>query len=378
MRALIKFLVLASVVGGAITYVKLKPRVAQAHLVDQAAMVFEVMGTGTLEARVKTIISPRIQERLDEVLVDQGDNVKAGQLLARLNDVDIRAQIEVSTATLAAAQASVERVASEIVRTEAIESTARLNYQRVTELLGKQMIAQESMDKALEQLRIAEADVKRSHAALAEARAGVTTAEKSLAYQQQRLDYTHVTSPYDGLVARRDRDPGGVVVPGGTLMLVIATNELWVSAWFNETHAGKLREGQPARVVFRSDAHEYVGSVARLGRETDRETREFLVDVKVEQLPPNWTLGQRAEVFVETGRAATAVRLPAKFLIWQGRSAGVFVESAGVARWTPVEIGHANRDYIEVVAGVSAGQTVLLPGDGKPKPLVDGQLVKYK
>ena len=159
------------------------------------------------------------------------------------------------------------------------------------------------MDKAVETLQVAAADVKRSQAAIAEAESQVVTAEKNLAYQKERLTYTQILSPYDGLVVRRDRDPGGVVVPGGSLLQLISTNEIWVSAWVDETAMTDLVTGQPARVVFRSEpGMNYPGEVARLGRETDRETREFLVDVRVKELPKNWTVGQRAEVFIETGR----------------------------------------------------------------------------
>ena len=81
-------------------------------------------------------------------------------------------------------------------------------------------------------------------------------------------------SPYDGLVTRRDRDPGGIVVPGASILQLVATNEIWVSAWVDETAMTGLKVDQPARVVFRSEpAKNYAGEVARLGRETDRETR---------------------------------------------------------------------------------------------------------
>ncbi len=60
---------------------------------------------------------------------------------------------------------------------------------------------------------VAQADLNRAHAATAEAESQVLTAEKNLAYQKERLDYTRIVSPYDGLIVRRDRDPGGVVVP---------------------------------------------------------------------------------------------------------------------------------------------------------------------
>lgn len=82
---------------------------------------------------------------------------------------------------------------------------------------------------------------------------------------------------------------------------MISLDELWVSAWVDETAIARVAPGQPARVVFRSEeGRSYPGVVARLGRETDRETREFLVDVRVTELPKNWTIGQRAEVFIQT------------------------------------------------------------------------------
>lgn len=365
-----------AVIAVAALYLKLKPRSVEVYTVDRGELVVEVMGTGTLEARVKTAVSPRIQERLDAVLVDQGDPVHVGQLVARLDDTDIRAQIDVATASLAAARAGVERIGSEAARAAAVVTTAQLNYRRAAELLARQMISQENMDKSIESLRTAEADVQRVQAAIAEAQAQVVTAEKTLAYHRQRLEYTQITSPYDGLVVRRDRDPGGVVVPGGSLLLVIATNELWVSAWVNETAAAALRTGQTARVVFRSDVRDAAGSVVRLGRETDRETREFVVDVRVEELPPNWTVGQRAEVYIETGREADAVRVPPGFVAWRGRAPGVFVEEGGEARWRAVGLGRPGRRHIKVTQGLEPGERVVRPADGTPKPLKDGQRVR--
>jgi RND family efflux transporter MFP subunit len=379
MKRIIKGIVLVALIASLLAWVKLaRVPVAQAEARTDP-LVVEVMGTGTLEARVKTTISPRIQEHLDEVLVDQGDAVQEGQLLARLNDSDIRAQIEIATAALSAAQAGVTRIKSAETRAVAIEKNARLNHQRIAALVSKQMVSQEAMDNASEQLQTAEADVNQARAAIAETESQVVTARKTLLYQQQRLSYTRVISPYDGLVVRRDRDPGGVVVPGGSLMLLVVTNELWVSAWVNETASSGLSVGQPARVVFRSDETNTVaGEVARLGRETDRETREFLVDVRVRALPPNWTVGQRAEVFIETGRAESALAVPQKFIQWRSGKPGVFVNEAGVARWRGVTLGLHGREKAEIAKGLTAGEQVVCPATAKQSALTDGQRIKVQ
>jgi RND family efflux transporter MFP subunit len=379
MKAAIKgFLVLVLFVAG-FAWLKFKPVDVEVVEAQTGPLVAEVMGTGTLEARVKTTISPRIQEHLDEVLVDQGDAVKAGQLLAKLNDSDILAQIEVATAALAAAEAGVARVKSTEARALAVERNARLNEKRISELASKQMVSLEKLDDAIEQLQTAEAEVNQVRAAIAEALRQVVTAQKTLLYQQQRLSYTRVVSPYDGLVVRRDRDPGGVVVPGGSLLLLIATNELWVSAWVNETAATGVRVGQPARVIFRSAlTNQFIGEVARLDRETDRETREFRVDVRVRTLPQNWTVGQRAEVFIETERAESALLLPQRAVEWREGQPAVFVKAGGVARRREVTISRQGREQVEIVKGLTAGEQVVHPALAKQSPLKDGQRIRVK
>jgi HlyD family secretion protein len=88
---------------------------------------------------------------------------------------------------------------------------------------------------------------------IVEAQSQVFTAEKNLLYRGEQMAFTDVRSPYDGLVTRRDRDPGGIVVPGSSILQLVATNEIWISAWVDETAMTDLKVDQPARVVFRSE-----------------------------------------------------------------------------------------------------------------------------
>ena len=118
---------------------------------------------------MKTTISPRIQERLAEVLVDQNDVVKTGQLLARLDDGELRTQVEVAEAVRVAARASLERVKTDEARALAVARQTRVDYQRIADLLTNRISSEADFDKAVEQVKVAEADVKRSQAAIAEA-----------------------------------------------------------------------------------------------------------------------------------------------------------------------------------------------------------------
>jgi len=354
---------------------KLAPELVSAHTLAQGPVVAEVMGTGTLEARIKTTVGARIQERLIQVLADQGDQVKAGQLLARLDDAESRQQVAVANATFEAARRTAERVGADLARSEAVLALARIDYQRKKELLTTKSASQADVDKAAEGLHIAEADLKRSHAAIAEAESQVVMAEKSLLYRKEQVAFTEIRAPYDGLVIRRDRDPGEVLVPGASLMQMVSLDELWVSAWIDETAIPSLAPGQPARILFRSEPNQpYPGTVARLGKEADRETREFLVDVRVEQWPANWTIGQRAEVFIETGRAPDALVLPQGFLVWQAGQPGAWVAAGGRAQWRDLSLGLRGAQDVAVVQGLAAGEQVIRPRPGRPA-LTQGQRI---
>ena len=375
MRKYGKWLLLLVVVVVVGYRLKFRPTPVTAHTVATGEVRGEVMGTGTLEARIKTTISPRIQERLAEVLVDQGDAVKSGQLLARLDDAETKQQVAIAEATLAAARATVDRVKSDEARARAVLQQAQLDHRRSTELLAGKIASQADFDKAAEVLHVAEADLKRAQAAIVEAESQGFTAEKTLLYQKEHLAFTEMRSPYDGLVTRRDRDPGGIVVPGASILQLVATNEIWVSAWVDETAMTGLKAGQPARIVFRSEpGKSCAGEVARLGREADRETREFVVDVRVKELPANWTIGQRAEVFIETGRQSGVVAIPQAYLLWRDGKPGVFVNDHGKARWRDVTLGLRGRDTVEVPQGLSAGDSVCKPREQKQQ-LTDGHRI---
>jgi len=379
LRSLFKFALIIGLLAALVIKVKFSSVPVIDHTVGKTPVVAEVTGTGTLEARISTTISPRIAEQLVEVLVDQGDWVRTGQLLARLDDGELRQQVAMAQAALAAAQATAARVQTDEARADAVEEQARQDHQRVSDLLASGVSSQADLDKAVERLRIAESNLKSARAATLEATHQVVTAEKTLLYQQERLAYTRVRSPYDGLIVRRDRDPGDVVIPGSSLLQLISTNEIWISAWVDETAMSQLSTGQTARVIFRSDpSATYEGVVARLGRQTDRETREFLVDVQVAELPGNWTVGQRGEVYIETARKSSALVIPSDFLAWRGGKPGVFVDRSGKARWVGVSLGIRGQAVVEVLQGLNEGEQVVKLRPGGRGMLVEGQRIKTR
>ena len=200
-------------------------------------------------------------------------------------------------------------------------------------------------------------------------------AQRRLDFEKTKLQDSQIKAPFDGLIVSRDRDPGDVVVPGSSVLMLISTQQLWINAWVDETEMSALNPGQKARVIFRSEAESPLsGKLVRLGKETDRETREFIVDVEVLELPNNWAVGQRAEVYIETQQKSNVILIPGRFVSSSDGETGVFVNDNGIVAWQPVELGLHGREFVEVVSGIETGQVVISTSN-PGQPLRSGQRI---
>jgi HlyD family secretion protein len=368
---------LAAAVAGFVVYrLHFAPVPVAGSMAATGAIASDVLGTGTLEARVQATISPKISGLITRVLADQGDGATNGQILVELDDGELRAQVEIARADLAAVRAGVDRAAADITAAEADAVQVRASFTRNAQLALQKVISDEELDKATQQRDVAEAQLRRAQLARTEIERQVVKAEESLRYFEERLANSRITSPFNGLVVRRSREPGDIVVPGSEILKIIAPGEMWVSAWVDETAMSALATGQPARVVFRSEPDKsYRGTVTRIAPLVDRETREFLADVTVGGLPATWAVGQRAEVYIRTGQKNEALLVPLQALVWKKGQPGLFVDQDGHARFRTVNLGLRGADSMEVVTGLSAGERVIWPRDPKGAGLVEGRSV---
>ena len=373
-----KVVALALVTGAVVYFLRFRPVAVDAFEVKTATVEAEVLGTGTLEPRTKATISSKIAGRLAALPVDQNDNVSESQLLATLDDGELRQQVEMATATLEATKAALTRGQADVARAEAVLGQAKLDQERTRQLFDRKVATAEELEKSRERLDIAVAESDRGKAARTEIGYQVTAAQQTLKYHQARLADTRLLSPFgNGLVLARYREVGDVVVPGTSIMDLACLKEMWVSAWVDESAIASLAVGQPTQVVFRSEPGKaYPGQVTRLARQTDRETLEFLVDVQMRELPGNWSVGQRAEVHIQTARKEGTLAIPQRMIVWSGGKPCVFVREGGRARLREVGLGLRGRDSVEIVSGLRLGQVVVRAQGGAGSQLRDGAFVK--
>jgi HlyD family secretion protein len=371
-----KLAVAAAVVAFFVYRARFAPLPVETFPVAMGPIVSEVMGTGTLEARVQATISAKISGRIAQVLADQGDRVAEDQLLATLDDGDLRQQVEMAKADVAATEAGVERATADIASAGAVAVEARVSFARAAQLHKEMVINDQDLDKATRQRDVAEAELRRAELAKVETERQVQKAEETLRYYQARLADTTIRSPFDGLVISRSSEPGDIVVPGSAILQVISTDQMWVSAWVDESAVSSVKVGQRARVLFRSEPDKsYSGTVSRIAPLADRETREFLVDVTVKELPETWAVGQRAEVHLQTASKEQAPLVPQAAIIWRGGKPGVFVNNAGHARWRSLQLGLRGEEVVEVLKGLVPGEVVIWRNDPKDAALTEGRAV---
>jgi HlyD family secretion protein len=291
-----------------------------------------------------------------------------------LDDEDLRQQVEMAKAELSVARAGVEKAASGIRSTEATEKEAKASYTRISQLAPSGAVSVDALEKAQQQMEVAQAELNRAQSAKVEAEKIVIKADASLQFAQAQLAYTVVRASFDGLIVKRNRDPGDIVVPGSMVLDMISLDELWISAWVDETLLSQLEVGQAAKIVFRSDPKaELPGKVVRIAPQADQETREVLVDVGIDRLPDSWAIGQRAEVYIETARKENVLLIPQRVVVWRQQQPGVFVIENGKTDWHKIVLGIQGKEKVEVTEGLQTSHNVLIPGTKLP---TDGRAVK--
>jgi RND family efflux transporter MFP subunit len=279
--------------------------------------------------------------RVAEVAVDEGDHVRQGQLLVRMEDAVPAAQLARADAGLAEAEAAL--------------SIARADLSRAVELARSQNTPRQVLEQRQSAARQAEARLASARAARDESRA--------------RLDQTRILAPYDGIVLRRSVLPGAVTAVGQEMLRLLRDSRLELDARVPELDLGTVSPGQP--VIVRHGAREIAATVRALAPEVAADSRLGIVHVA---LPPDSGLRPgmfaRAEIRAE---AASALMVPQEALVFRDGGAGAFVLEGQRVRLRRLTTGMRQDGMVEVLEGLATGEQVVRSGAGF---LADGDHVR--
>ena len=338
--------------------------------VEQAPLIASTFGIGTVEARRSYALGPTVASRVARVLVDQGDVVKAGQLIAELDPVDL--EDRVASGNLAAERASSTIRAAEAQLAEA-QSRAQLaiaSARRSAELRAQGFVSQEATDAKGHEANAAKAAVDAAAAQLAAARRDRERALADVAGVGKLRAQARLVSPVDGVVSARLVEPGTTIVAGQAVLQVIDPATLWIKARIDQGQAGGVRVGQPAEIVLRSDSKRtYRGEVQRVDWVSDAVTEERIVNVGFAARPEGISVGELVEVTIGTAELANVPSLPAAALKRLDRQDGVWQVADGRVAFRPVKVGITTLDgRSQIVDGLNVGDEVVVYSERVLKP----------
>ena len=323
-----------------------------------------VFGTGTLEAKNRVSISPRSTGQIVKLYADQGDEIKKGEVLVELFSDDIVQQLKIAQAELAVAQETVKRIETEIVSAKATLDLAESSHSRAEALFRKDFKPKAEYEKALEARDVARAAYNQVAARKHEAELTVVRQNAQIEYWKVKLSETKLVAPFDGYVVRRNRELGAVVNPGVSIMDVVDRSEIWASVWVDEARFADISPGQRAEIELRAlKGRKFGGVVRRLARETDRETREHLVDIALECLPETWSLGERLEAMIAVGAEEKRFAVPSALVRWKEGNPFLLVLRGGRICRQSVKLGVRTPAKTEILAGLEKDDFVVRGND---------------
>jgi RND family efflux transporter MFP subunit len=321
---------------------------------SQGAGPLEITLPANTQAYIDTPIYARTSGYLRHWYADIGTHVHQGQVLADIETPELDQQVDQAKSDLATAQANLQ--------------IAQITAERWKKLLAKNAVSRQEADQAT-------SDLSARQSALASAQA-------NLRRLQQLQSYEKVYAPFDGVITARNVDIGSLIqagdsnAPRAELFHMASTDKLRLYVAVPEVYANTIHNGD--RVSITSDAtpdEKFAGIVVRNSNSIDLATRTLNVEVDVQNHDHKLLPGQYAFVHFPIAPSSNSMTLPSNVLLFRSEGLRVGVVRNGRVALVPVEIGHDYGAKVEIIAGLSPQDKVILnPSDS----LAQGELVRVE
>jgi multidrug efflux pump subunit AcrA (membrane-fusion protein) len=300
-------------------------------------------------------------------LVDIGDRVRAGQLVAEIEAPELDQQVRQAQASVQQAESALDQALANLEQGRADMEYARVTAQRWGSLVQRGVVSRQENDRYQAQYRSQSASVRALEKAVAAQRSNVAAAEANLARLREMQGFRLVKAPFEGVITQRNVDVGALVNAGSTLLFRIAqTGMLRTYVNVPQVNAGFIRTGQPARLRISSlPGRAFPGTVARTANALDPSSRTMLVEVHVPNTQGALLPGMYAQVDLSSPRSNPAVLIPSDALIVRADGTTVaVVRPDHTIHIQKIQVGRDYGDRLEVIGGIEEGTPIVRnPGD---------------
>jgi len=311
---------------------------ADMQTVQQAPLSVRAELPGMVASEDQVQVTSRLMGYIREIKVEEGQVVKAGQLLFVIDPTDIQGQMSQARAGLAQAEAAL--------------TDAKIDHERFGTLYQEEAIPKLQWDKIRLQKRVAEQQV-------AAARAGLNQANS-------QMRYASVVAPINGVVTQKMANAGDLATPGRPVLVIEGLKKLQVRTQVSSSVFDQIKVGEKVTIVTDGDAAQAPaeGTIAQVVPVADPVSHTHLVKI---DLPAG--SGLSSGNFVRVGFAVGSrqgIRVPAAALAERAGITGVFVVDAqGFARYRMVRTGVADQGTVEIQSGLNAGEKIIVSNVGQ-------------
>ena len=327
----------------------------------------EIKLPGTMQALTEAPILARTDGYLKRRLVDIGDRVRAGQVVAEIDAPELDQQIHQAEASVGQAEAATDQAQANLEQGKANRELARITAERTKMLTARGISPLQEGDQSQAQLSAQDANVQALEKAILAQRSNLVAGKANLARLQELQGYRLVKAPFDGVITLRNVDVGALVSTGSTLLYRLAqigTLRTYINV--PQSQVNSVRAGQAAALtVSHFPGRSFRGIVARTANALDPATRTMLVEVDVPNADGALFPGTYAEVDLSGAQVNAPLVVPAAALVFRTDGAQVAVVQADqTVHLQKITVGRDYGDRVEILQGLTEGATILAaPGD---------------
>ena len=308
-----------------------------AYQAEEAARDF----VGVVRARYETDLGFRVGGKMVARLVNVGDRVHAGDVVARLDPEDLRLQVESADAELGAATTNLTQISADFERYETLKARGYASI----------------------------ADFDRKTAAKGEAESRLARARRALDLARNQLEYSELKAGADGVITATLAEPGQVVALGQPVVKLAHRGEKEAVVALPENWLAKARNASATVTLWSDKGHRYSARLRELSPQADQATRTYAARFTIVDPDDSVALGMTATVSLKPAGEAMVAKLPLSAVLSRGSGASVYVVNAGgELTLRPVTVASFNEDDALITGGVSAGEKVVTLGVQKLEP----------
>jgi HlyD family secretion protein len=346
----------------AVTRGPLAPTPVTVAAASRAPVEQSVFGIGTVEARFAYSIGPTLAGRVLRMHVEHGDGVKAGQLLAEIDPVDLRDRLMSAEAAVARARHAVRAAEAQAREAASRHQLAESNAARYRELAQRNFVSKEAADVRQNEANVTQAAIKASQPSLAAAERDVERLGAEREAIAKQLGNLRLVAPVNAVVVARLAEAGTSIVAGQAVVKLVDSGSLWIRARIDQGQAGGLSIGQPAEVILRSaQSVKHAGRLVRIDIQSDAVTEERIVNIELIDRAPALSIGELAEVLIRQPKVQEALVIPSAAVKRVNREAGVWQVVNGRAKFQAFRLGVRSLDgFTQVLEGITQGDEVIV------------------